>query len=145
MYRRWPGKAQLVADALRRRAEGDLPATPNTGSIRGDLLAAAARITSTIEGSDGPSFLGLVEGIRDDETLRELVTEQIAAASARAATALVEHARTRGENLVATHVTIAFDVLVSRLFLDALLRPDRTREHEQVRLVDEIVLPLATQ
>jgi hypothetical protein len=42
-------------------------------------------------------------------------------------------------------VTIAFDVLVSRLFLDALLRPDRTREHEQVRLVDEIVLPLATQ
>src|ERR1700742_756538 len=39
IYRRWPGgKPEIVADAIRsKHADGDH--TPDTGSLRGDLLA----------------------------------------------------------------------------------------------------------
>jgi AcrR family transcriptional regulator len=38
IYRRWPTKADLVGDALNRKA-GDAPKAPATGSLREDLLA----------------------------------------------------------------------------------------------------------
>ena len=42
VYRRWPTKVELVADALRRLApdEVDLAQLPDTGTLRGDLLAS---------------------------------------------------------------------------------------------------------
>src|SRR5919201_4334058 len=48
LYRRWPhGKPELVADAIReRRAEGGEP--PETGSLRGDLLALVEFQTSRL-------------------------------------------------------------------------------------------------
>jgi AcrR family transcriptional regulator len=144
MYRRWAGKAELVADALRRRAEGDAAAPPDTGSVRGDLLANAHGIAMSIEGSGGPSFLGLAEGIRDDSVLRGLVRQQIAAARDRCATALIEHARARGDSIRADRVPGAFDITVSHLFLAALLRPGETGARELGRLVDDVLLPLLT-
>lgn len=43
VYRRWATKVELVADALRRLApdEVDLEHLPDTGTLRGDLLAAS--------------------------------------------------------------------------------------------------------
>ncbi|WP_051747934.1 TetR/AcrR family transcriptional regulator [Nevskia soli] len=145
IYRRWAGKPELVAHALRRRAEGDVAAPPDTGSIRGDLLANAEAIATSIAGSGGPSFLGLVEGIRDDPVLRELVHQQIDAASERSGATLVEHARARGEHIHAKRVPAAFDLMVSHLFLGALLRPGETGAHERGALVDDILLPLLTE
>ena len=40
VYRYWPGKHELVADAIRRRVKPSLPEMPDTGTLRGDLLAA---------------------------------------------------------------------------------------------------------
>src|SRR5262245_37799618 len=39
IYRRWPGKPQLVGDALRRCGPGPKAEIPHTGSLRGDLIA----------------------------------------------------------------------------------------------------------
>ena len=43
IYRRWPGgKTEIIVDAIRaKRADGD--ALPDTGSLRGDLLALHRR------------------------------------------------------------------------------------------------------
>src|SRR4051794_14396378 len=42
LYRRWPrGKPELVADAIRER-HAEASQTPDTGSLRGDLLALVA-------------------------------------------------------------------------------------------------------
>ena len=38
IYRRWPGKQELVLDAVRSRAPG-MAVPEDTGSLRGDLLA----------------------------------------------------------------------------------------------------------
>jgi AcrR family transcriptional regulator len=42
IYRRWPGKAELVVTAVRRHAGDPAPAVPDTGTLRGGLLAALA-------------------------------------------------------------------------------------------------------
>src|SRR5271165_3463260 len=65
MYRKWPGKAELVADALRRQAEGQSAELPDTGSARGDLLWIVRSIALTFTSADGgPSLVSLVEAIR---------------------------------------------------------------------------------
>ena len=51
MYRRWAGKAELVAEALRRSAEGADTTPPDTGTVRGDLLDAVAGITRAVTGT----------------------------------------------------------------------------------------------
>jgi AcrR family transcriptional regulator len=39
LYRRWPNKQELVRAALARQAEKDVVAVPDTGSLRGDVIA----------------------------------------------------------------------------------------------------------
>ena len=43
IYRRWAGKQELVADAIRCHPHNSAPA-PDTGSLRGDLLAAVRQL-----------------------------------------------------------------------------------------------------
>lgn len=38
LYRRWPGKQDLVLAALQRQAGKDVVVTPDTGSLRGDVI-----------------------------------------------------------------------------------------------------------
>ena len=47
IYRRWPGKQELVLDAVRARGVG-LTVAEDTGSLRGDLMAT---YRSAIQGS----------------------------------------------------------------------------------------------
>src|ERR1700733_6976388 len=77
MYRRWPGKAELVADALRRHAQGDAPTVPNSGPLRPDLLRTVRQIAETLTGRPGPSLIGLVEPARADPALRDLIGPQV--------------------------------------------------------------------
>ena len=39
LYRRWPTRADLVLAAIRRQSDRTAPQLPNTGSLRGDLIA----------------------------------------------------------------------------------------------------------
>jgi AcrR family transcriptional regulator len=50
VYRRWPTKAALVADALSERSEQHAP-VPDTGTLAGDLTALASAVAANI-GSD---------------------------------------------------------------------------------------------
>ena len=53
IYRRWPGKAELVAEAMRRRSRAGPRGLPDTGSLRGDLLALVQRMFDGMNGVDG--------------------------------------------------------------------------------------------
>ena len=138
MYRKWPGKAELVAEALRRHAEGERPEPPDTGSLRGDLLA---EVEGIVEAISGPSLLGLAEAVRDDETLRDLVRAQIEDRSRRDAEVICAQALARGELINAALGPTALNLAVAQVFLTALLHgapPD------PAALVDDILVPVLT-
>lgn len=45
LYRRWPSRAELVIAAVRQRAPMLSGAAPDTGSVRGDVLALLGRVS----------------------------------------------------------------------------------------------------
>lgn len=144
MYRRWPTKAELVADALRRHAQGDAPAVPDSGTLRGDLLATVAEIAETLTGDRGPSLIGLIEAIRDDATLREHVASQVRERSHQVGREICARAATRGEPVHTDRAEAVLDLAFARLFTATLFDGGRPSLEEQRTLVDTILLPLLT-
>lgn len=144
IYRRWPGKAELVSELLKRHAERDVATIPDTGSLRGDLLAAVDSISAAITGDAGPSLLGLIEAIRADVSLREQVRAQIGRSSRKVGDVLLDRARARGQELRPVQGQLVLDLAVAQLLMRALFRGNQSEAAFRRELVDEILLPLLT-
>ena len=144
MYRRWPGGiAEVVAEALRRHAEGRVLTAPSTGSVRGDLLEVVKGMVVTITGAEqGPSLLGLVEAVRDDPPLRDLVREQIYDGTTKVGKTICDEARARGEALAMTTATPALRLAVAHILTTTLLTGAPPTRPAQRKFVDEVLLPL---
>jgi len=145
IYRKWPGKAELVAEVLRRHAEGEVLRIADTGTLRGDLIAAVEGMARAITGEDGPSLLGLLGAVREDPALRELIRTQIAGTSDVVAAAICERAVARGEKVSARNASSVLGLAVAQLILSTLLNDDPPDLQAQHRLVDDVVLPLLTR
>jgi AcrR family transcriptional regulator len=143
MYKLWPNKGALIAAALRERAQGpgDVEVA-DTGTLRGDLLFQVAGITHAMTGTEGPSLVNLIEAIRTDPQFRDLVRNQIEAASAQAGASLRAQAAERGEAEGPIDIAAALGVAVAQLLTTALLTGSVPTEEQQRRLVDDILLPL---
>jgi AcrR family transcriptional regulator len=145
MYRKWPGKAELVADALRRHAEGGVTEPPDSGNLRGDLVLAVRSIAANLDGAGGgPSLLGLVEAIRSDPALRELVRHQIDERGGQDGVLICRRAAARGEAVNEARGPAVLGLAVSHLFLRTMLGGTPPTAAEQDDFVDQILLPLIT-
>src|SRR5580704_16566199 len=77
IYRRWRNRPELVIAAMRRRQPVLPGATPDTGTLRGDVLAvlrgASARITEL-----GPdTVIGMLSDLLSDEAAFRQVLDQL--------------------------------------------------------------------
>jgi AcrR family transcriptional regulator len=97
IYRRWPGKAELVAEAMRRRAEPALEDLPDTGSLRGDLLGLAERMFTAMKGPDGGLICGLAVAVRSDPGFGRLLAAHTYEYKLRSLAEVVSRAEARGE------------------------------------------------
>src|SRR5689334_20991254 len=78
LYRRWPhGKPELVADAIRER-HAQTSRTPDTGSLRGDLLAHVAIQTGQLL-DDVHLACGLLTALRTSPELAALMQDHVIA------------------------------------------------------------------
>jgi AcrR family transcriptional regulator len=146
MYRKWAGKADLVAEALRRRAEGGVTEPPDTGSLRGDFIAAVAAIAATFDGADGhPSLIGLVDALRTDPSLRDLVRGQIDERSRQDGIKICQQAAARGEDVDEARGPTVLGLAVAHLFLRTVLGGTPPAAPERATFVDQILLPLMTK
>jgi AcrR family transcriptional regulator len=139
IYRKWPGKAPLVAEALRRRAEASGPELPDTGSLAGDLRSAVGGITQALSG--GLSLIKLIEAVREDAVLRGLVHEQIERRTAADGALIARRAVARGERVAAGRVSRVLGVAVAQLLLETLFTGPPGAEAQQL-LVDEVLMPI---
>lgn len=143
MYRKWPGKAELVAEALRRQAEGSATELPDTGSVRGDLLLTVQNIAQTFTGGHpGPSLLSLVEAIRADPLLRDVIRAQIDERSGQEGALICARAIARGENVDSDRGLAVIGLALAHLFVRTLLGGEPPGDDEQQILVDQTLLPL---
>ena len=134
IYRRWGGAAGLVVDAEVARLERRLP-MPDTGSLRGDLVAYARQVAASLDGQQGLMFLrAVVATVEDGEAGagRRFLTrrgEQIQA--------MLDRAVARGEPQ--RHFPDVIDGILAPLYLRRLLGIPGVDEDYLQTLADRVI------
>jgi tetracycline repressor-like protein len=140
MYRRWPGgKSEIVVDAIRTKREraGSLP---DTGSLRGDLLALLGPQAANLD-EDAHIAGGLISQLRASPELAALFREEVVADERRRYDLVLSRAVERGE--IAGPVTPLFgDVAGSVIFTRALIAGEPLDTPFLEELVDRVLLPI---
>jgi AcrR family transcriptional regulator len=140
LYRRWPAKQTLVAEAV-----ASLPVTdvtlPDTGSLRGDLLALAAT-EGFFDAPQAKLACGLATALYRDPELHEVVRRTLAQAGTAHLRTLLIRAVERGVLRADTDVELIAEVLPGIALFRLLLSPanDLTRR-DVTAVIDQIVLP----
>jgi AcrR family transcriptional regulator len=142
LYRRWPSRAELVADAVYHTFPPGYGEPPDTGSVREDLLGCLRKFANRLNSPSGEAIRGLIaETIRNPDLMAAIRVRFIDPGVAHFLEVLRRGA-VRGE--------VRASALTSR---NASLCPDLLRQYflvhhspipEQVliEIVDEVVLPL---
>jgi len=142
LYRRWKTREDLLRDTVRHRGAADPPSIPDTGTLRGDLLALLTRanndrnpmaaLVSSMLGSyynqAGPTPAELREAFL---TPRGSIVEQV-----------VNRAVERGEidpaRLTPRIIDLPFDLFRHEMMMTLKPVPD----HVLRQIVDDIFIPL---
>jgi AcrR family transcriptional regulator len=143
LYRRWPSRLDLLEAVIRHRGQADAIPTPDTGSLRGDVLALLtdfndrrSRIIGLIAARLG-AYYDEVDG-----SPRE-VREWFVPDGPSAMDVIVERAVARGELTApppARIVALPADLVRHEMFMTMAAASPETI----VEIVDDVFLPLAT-
>jgi AcrR family transcriptional regulator len=77
IYRRWPSKGLLALDAFVMSFQAEQP-LPDTGTLRGDLIAALTLWVRAVTGTAmGPMLTGLIAEAQHDPSLRAAWRERV--------------------------------------------------------------------
>lgn len=120
VYRRWPTKPELVADAARAHSADAVP-IPDTGSVLEDLKLLAREVAANIGSEGGARRSRSIVGAA--ATSEELTTTMQAFWAERltSSQAIVERAIDRGELPPATDANLIIEAVIGPLWVRLLL------------------------
>jgi AcrR family transcriptional regulator len=135
LYRRWPNRATLVRDAMRRRVGSMASDIPNTGDLRQDLLSVLQRYRNTYQ-QIGPDVThGLLTELAD---LPNDVYEVVPGIMMTILTRAAERGQVRLDKVTPRIAALPGDLLRHEL----LLPHGNPSEAFLAELIDDILLPL---
>lgn len=141
IYRSWHDKPEMVVEAILQRFDA-VPEIPDTGSLRGDLLAILDRACSTVNSAEGDVISGLMTAAGRDPRLASALKACLVDARKPMQQAVVERAVARGEVPADTDPALLHEVLHA-MVLSRKLWENEPLTGEWVRhLVDDILLPV---
>jgi len=140
LYRRWPNRARLVYAALANRHRTIV--RPDTGSLRGDLLALMTAVGEQATTVTPDAIWGLLAESADDHDFAATIQEELVdLLPERMAAAVVARAENRGElgprPRSARELTLPFDLMRNEFFTLGRVDPEAIDA-----ILDEIALPL---
>ena len=139
VYRRWPTKPELVAEAVRVHSDENVP-IPDTGTVLGDLQALASEVVANI-GSDGGTrrsrSIAAAAATSDELAvgLHEFWVHRLTATAP-----IIERAVARGELPPDSDANLIIETLVGPIWLRVLL----TGEPIDDDLAERVALLVAT-
>jgi len=143
IYKRWPGKPQLVRAAVDRYVAGRLEVEADAGSLRGDLMAVMAAMAGHLT----PEFLammsGLVHAMRADPELAAVLWPRLGVGHA-AALPIISRAASRSElpaGADAELAGLAHEVIEAHLFRQMAAGEAVSPEFAR-HVVDDLVIPV---
>jgi AcrR family transcriptional regulator len=132
VYRRWGTRANLILDAVLSEIQAAVP-VPDTGSLRGDLLALMSAIAAFITTPVGQLLLRLA--LRDDLPEDHAVRERFWAERFTTGQTVLQRAQARGELRPGQDYRLIVETLLGALYVRLLL----TREPVDNTLVEHVV------
>jgi AcrR family transcriptional regulator len=141
LYKRWPNRAELVLAALRHH-RGTPEPTPDTGSLREDVLTLLRRAATLLNGITGEVIRGLMAESLTGPTPIAAVRTSMFEARNQHMRQVLTHAADRGEipaTAIQPHLVGLAPALVDHHFLfHGAPIPDEVL----TAIVDDILLPL---
>ena len=138
IYRRWPGKPELVKAAVDGYVAGRLPVSADTGSLRGDLMA----VMHAMRGHLTDEFLAMMSGL-----LHTMRTDPELAEDYSAALPIIRRAAGRGEVPAGAEEALArtaHELIEAQLFRQMALGAPFDEQFSR-HVVDDLVLPVLTR
>jgi AcrR family transcriptional regulator len=142
IYRHWTGKAQIVAEAVRRLKMHDLVTPIDTGSLRGDLLGELNLMCTSMTAEDAAIVTGVLSAMRTDEELAQLVRAQIIETKRGKFQGIIERAVARGELPTGSTGDLIEEVMPAMIVNRFVIQGEPLDQAFAVHMVDDIVLPL---
>ena len=141
LYRRWPKRAELVVATLRRHRPIIPGEVPDTGSLRGDVVALLTQMSERVAITGPETVYGLLGDYLGDAELFERLRLDVLQTGPGVMAGILKHAADRGEarpDVSARVAAVATELFRNELFL----RRSPPDTAAIAGIVDEVFLPL---
>ncbi|MEV5598099.1 TetR/AcrR family transcriptional regulator [Streptomyces sp. NPDC052496] len=141
LYRRWTGRAELVLDACRMRGLAEV-SPPDTGTLRGDMIALLRQMSAKMASPIGGMLRGLLTEMTRDPEFARLIRERFHSVGPVVCRTILQRAVERGEVeewvLDSRRSAVATDLLRNEFLLFGAPVEDET----VIEIIDDVYLPL---
>jgi AcrR family transcriptional regulator len=142
LYRRWKGKPELVVAAVTHH-HATTAAVPDTGTLRGDLLAAYCGHGGLNDPQAQSVLAAVVTAMGRDPEFAEIYRRDFIGPKIATSRAIYERARQRGEVHPEADLTVLAPSLAGIVLHRAFLLGDPVTPELVARVLDEVILPAA--
>ena len=142
LYRRWNGKVSLVIDAL--LSVKSTPALPDTGTLRGDLIASFCGMGGLTDEKSVATFASVITAISRDQDFAAAFRREVIGPKAQLSRTVFERARDRGELAPGVDIDLLAPALAGIVLHRVYLMGELPDEVLITRVIDQIILPAAT-
>ena len=143
LYRRWSTKAELVVDAVSRAKGMPDPQVPDTGSLRGDLLATACGKSGWTAALPMSVLGGVMTALHTDDELANAFRERFLLPRLTRTRELFERAQRRGEIPADADLDLVATVLPSLCSYREFVLGQEINDRFVRRVIDHVVVPAA--
>jgi AcrR family transcriptional regulator len=143
LYRRWPSKTELVLDAVAcmKNSSIDYSNLPDTGSLRGDLVAMIKPLSITDSQKKLKVMAGLVSLLARNPELADVANQVIMAPRIELNRFFLHRAIERGEIPADTDVDLVSMISPSMVTYRTLVMQRPVEREFLLRLINSVVLP----
>jgi AcrR family transcriptional regulator len=141
LYRRWENKASLVIEALHSTKEE--PPLVDTGSLRGDLMAAFCGMGGLADPDTVATFASTITAICRDPEFAETFRNEVVGPKLQRSRTIWERARERGEIRKQVDLDLLEPALAGIVLHRVFVLGQQPDENLIARVIDQIILPAA--
>ncbi|MDX2544513.1 TetR/AcrR family transcriptional regulator [Streptomyces sp. WI04-05B] len=143
VYRRWPSKEDLVADALQAGLPS-LDRAPDLGSVRDDLLELCGQVRETMFSRSGFALRSVIHECDSPqaERFQSVIFRALIEPSARLLREIIDRGIERGETRPDAVNSYVLDAIPAMMMYRAKVCASEWEERDIEEMIDQLMVPL---
>ncbi|HST64737.1 MAG TPA: TetR/AcrR family transcriptional regulator [Mycobacteriales bacterium] len=141
IYRRWPGKRELVEYAIRCRGPQHME-PPDTGSLRGDIIATLRSAAEGFAAEDVALLTGVLRAMRGAPEIATTLRQQMLVDKREMGATIIRRAVERGEIRPDADPGVFHEVAPALMFFRMLVTGEPIDDEFVTHVADDVLIPL---